>query len=236
MTIRAEIQSLEPSSLVELFQIDLSVQGGPVINGHGGVNGLMTDVIWNGVVYTPYPVEAQGFKMSGVGSLPRPTIQVSNIGGSMGALCKQYSDFAGCKYTRIRTFARFLDAANFPNGNPTADPTQQLPLQVWFFDRKAEENAQWIKFELASSLDMISAKVPNRQFIQNTCPWIYRGADCGYTGTNYWDASDNPQTLASADVCGKRLSSCKLRFPQTGATAAAMPFGGFPGVQTGQGS
>lgn len=233
MTIHAEIQSLSPSALIELFQIDLTKQGGSVYYGHAGTNDLNVPVVFGGETYTPYPIQADGFKMSGTGALPRPTMTITNIGGILSTLARQYNDFAGCKFIRIRTFARFLDAVNFPGGNPSADPSQQLPQQVWYFDRKAEETPQTMKFELAAALDMISSRIPNRQFIQNTCPWIYRGADCGYTGSAYWDANDVPVSTLAADVCGKSLSSCKLRFPQTGQTAVPMPFGGFPGVQTG---
>lgn len=234
MSIQAEIQSLSPSALIELFQVDLTAQGGPILYWHAGTNGLNVPLTWNGQVYTPFPAHVDGFKMSGTGALPRPTISVSNIGGAFSALAKQYNDFAGCKLIRIRTFSRFLDAVNFPGGvNPTADPTQSLPPEVWYFDRKAQEDAQTMKYELCAALDLISARIPNRQFIQNTCPWIYRGPDCGYTGTAYWDINNTPVSTQAQDVCAKTLAACQLRFPQQGNTSVPMPFGGFPGVQTG---
>lgn len=230
MSIREEIQALAPSALIELFQLDLTLQGGSLLHWHAGTNELNGDIIWGGQAYTRYPVQATGFKWSGVGALPRPKITASNVGGILGALARQYSDFAGCKLSRIRTFARFLDAANFPGGvNPTADPTQALPTEVWFFDRKAQEDGNTIEWELASSLDLMAVKLPRRQFIQNCCPWVYRGADCGYTGTSYFDINGNPVAAASQDVCGKRLSDCKLRFGQT----AVLPYGGFPGAGIG---
>ena len=68
------------------------------------------------------------------------------------------------KLTRIRTFARFLDAANFTDGNLLADATQHLPIEVWFIDRKSNEDGQSMQFELASSLDLISIRLPRRQF------------------------------------------------------------------------
>ena len=69
-------------------------------------------------------------------------------------------------------------------------------------------------------------RAPKRQCIQNICQWVYRSTECGYTGTNYWTANDEAVTSASSDRCGKRLSSCKLRF---GATAE-LPYGSFPGI------
>ncbi|AHB77250.1 phage minor tail protein L [Pandoraea pnomenusa] len=230
MSIRAEIQSLSPSALIELFVLDLSLQGGSTLYWHAGTNGLSADIIWGAQAYARYPIEAQGFKMSGTGALPRPKLSASNAQGILGALARQYNDFAGCKLTRIRTFARFLDAANFPGGvNPTADPTQELPRQIWFVDRKAQETPQLLQFDLASALDMVAVKLPRRQFIQNACPWVYRGADCGYTGGAVADAAGNPTADPAQDVCGKRLSDCALRF----APPALMNFGGFPGCGIG---
>ena len=47
-----------------------------------------------------------------------------------------------------------------------------------------------------------------------------------YTGTNDFDANDQPVLNASQNVCAKRLSSCKARF---GANNE-LPFGSFPGI------
>lgn len=159
-TIHSEIQSLGPSALVELFALDLSLQGGPLLYFHAGTNGLSSDIIWKSQIYTRFPMSAEGFKQSMTGAQPRPTLTASNIQGALGALAKSYSDFAGCKLTRTRTFARFLDAVNFPNGNTQADPTQCLPLEVWYVDRKSNEDGQSMQLELASSLDLSPLDYP----------------------------------------------------------------------------
>ena len=56
--------------------------------------------------------------------------------------------------------------------------------------------------------------------------WVYRSSECGYTGTNYFDANNNAVGSASLDVCGKRLSSCQVRF----GTNAELPYGSYPGI------
>ena len=229
-TVFTEIQSLSPSALIELFVMDLTLQGGPVLYFHAGTNGLNASIVWNGQTYTPFPVQTSGFKQSGIGALPRPKISSSNVQGAMSALARQYGDFVGCKLTRIRTFARFLDAVNFPGGiNAGADPTQALPNEIWFFDRKSNESASTIEFELAAAMDVGTVTLPRRQFIQNNCPWVYRDANCGYTGGPVATADDVATSVAAQDVCGKRLTSCKLRF----GDQAALPFGGFPGCGIG---
>lgn len=112
-SITAEIQKLAPSSIIEMFEIDASAVGGSIYRFHAGKNNLYGDVIWNGLTYSAFPMEVNGFEWSGKGQLPRPTMTVSNVLGTVTALVLMYDDLAGCKVTRIRTLAKFLDAANF---------------------------------------------------------------------------------------------------------------------------
>ncbi len=105
-----------------------------------------------------------------------------------------------------------------------ADPNQYLPDDIWYVEQKIIENRYVIEWELASIFDLQGVMLPYRQVIQDSCPWRYRGTECGYTGTAYFDLKDIPTTLAG-DFCAKHLSSCKVRFP-----AQTLPFGGFPGA------
>ena len=82
-----------------------------------------------------------------------------------------------------------------------------------------------VEFELAVAFDVQGVQLPRRQIIRNSCPWKYRGDGCGYAGGPVADANDNPTTDAARDVCGKRLTSCKMRF----GVAGWPPFGAFPG-------
>jgi lambda family phage minor tail protein L len=127
--------------------------------------------------------------------------------------------------------ARYLDAVNFPGGtNPygTPDPTAEFPREIYYIDRKSAENRDVVEFELASAFDLAGVRAPKRQCISSVCQWKYRSAECGYTALNYFDANDNPVVNANQDVCGKRVSSCKVRF---GANAE-LPFGSYAGVGT----
>lgn len=108
--------------------------------------------------------------------------------------------------------------------NPTADPSAEFPQDIFYIDRKSVETSEIVEFELAPAMDITGVMLPRRQIIQNICPWSYRGSECGYTGTTYFDVTDVPVGSAGLDVCGKRLTSCKLRFGQY----AELPFGGFP--------
>lgn len=380
MPIKGDIQKLSPSSIIELFEIDATSIGGTIYRFHAGKNGLLADIVWNGLTYNAFPIEASGFEWNGKGQLPRPKVVVSNVLGTITALVLAYQDLIGCKFTRIRTLAKYLDAVNFPdrrnlllnteynptywqsmftgavvatgiddpfggnsairwsatsgttqllrlagqsvgitagqtytlsfycrakkapsgvstdladgllggayssqlvlnewrrvqftatygasstagfldlysdtsasnildfygpqvevgsaptdyqaigsswNRNPTADPAAEFARDVYYVDRKSNETKDYVEFELAAALDLAGVALPRRQIIQNYCPWQYRGAECGYTGTSYFNVNDTVVGSLAQDVCGKRLKSCRLRFGQT----AELPYGGFP--------
>jgi phage-related protein len=114
LVIETDIQLLNPGKLIDLFVMDATSLGGDVIRWHGGVNPLGTEVVWQGNVYTRYPIEASGFERSNQGALPRPTLKAGNVTGLLGAYARSLDDLVGAKVTRKRTFAKYLDAINFP--------------------------------------------------------------------------------------------------------------------------
>lgn len=222
MTIREDIQKLEPGAIVEMFDVHVGVD---VFRFHSGTNQLGGDLVWQGNEYLRFPIEADGFEWKGSGTLPRPKLRVANVTGLVGALVRENNDLVGCKVVRRRTFARYLDAVNFPGGvNPAADPNAAFPDEVYFIDRKATENAVVLEFELAAAMDVHGVLLPRRQVIQNVCTWRYRSPECGYAGGAVADINDAATSDMAADQCGKRLASCKLRF----GDYAELPFGGFP--------
>lgn len=381
-SITTTIQQLAPSAVIEMYQLDLTSVGGPILYYHGGTSGTYESIVWQGQVYYAFPVQTTGFEWNGRGQLPRPKIQVANVTGAITALILLYGDLIGCKVTRKRTFAQFLDSINFPqstnlllwsnqmnqseswltyncsvvanagadpfgsntaneivrtatgndylyqsvamasalnkftfsiwlqsgtmtgnvllrlrdgnqteyanvsiattptwtrysvtaqfpagaafgvyiyidpandvgaagdtfyaygaqleiagtpsayqpttNGvNPSADPTAEFPDDIFFIEQRTVENRNVVEFQLAAAFDFQGFQLPRRPIIQNVCAWIYRSSECGYTGTAYFDANDNPVPTAAQDVCGKRLSSCQARFGGNNP----LPFGGFP--------
>ena len=80
MTIASDIQKLDPGVLVEVFKLDATGIGGDVFHFHAGTNGLQNYLVWQGVTYTRYPVEAEGFELKATGTAPRPKLRASNIG------------------------------------------------------------------------------------------------------------------------------------------------------------
>jgi lambda family phage minor tail protein L len=223
--ISLDIQKFSPGALVEFFEIDLSPIGVDAqYYFHNDVNELGSDVVWQGQVYTRFPIEADGFEWNGTGAQPRPKVRVGNITGLLGALARENEDLVGVKFIRKRTFLKYLDAVNFASGNPTADANVHFTDEVWYVDRKASENRVFVEWELTSAGDLTGVMLPRRQCIQNTCTWRYRSAECGYSGPAVADINDVPTTNINLDACGKRLSSCNFRYPDE------KPFGGFPAV------
>jgi phage-related protein len=256
--LSGDFQAPNPSAIIELFELELitSIHGtNDIYRFHAGTNLVDNgNIIWRGNTYLKFPIEADGFEYSGQGTLPRPRIRVSNIFGTVTALILSLPvGLEGAKVTRIRTLAKYLDAANYPVSgdvlltedddillleddgsflleplNPTEDATAEFPREIYYIDRKSSENRNLVEFELAAVFDLAGVRAPKRQCIANLCPWTYRSAECGYNGTSYFDSADQPVGSASQDVCGKRLNSCTVRF----GISNQLPFGGFPGVGT----
>ena len=225
-SIQEQLQSLEPSAIIELFELELT----EAVNGidqtyyyHAGTNELTANIVFNGITYTAYPIEVDGFQVTSKGTLPRPSMTIANANNGISALLALYNPLQA-KVKRIRTCKKFLDAVNFSAGNATADPTAKFEDEIWYIDRVANENPQVVEFELTSKLDLTNLALPRRQVLEH-CPWQYKGTECGYNGSAYFDLNDKSTTEAS-DQCGKRYSSCAKRHP-----TGLLPFGGFPGAR-----
>ncbi|WP_322105847.1 phage minor tail protein L [Paraburkholderia sp. J41] len=214
MTITADVQQLEPGKRIELFEVDSTTIGGDLLRLH---NHLQSGSIWwQGNEYKPWPVEASGFERTGDAQQPSPTVRVGNIDGVIGAMCLALGDLVGSAVRRRRTFAKYLDAVNFPNGNPTADPTEESAPELWYIEQKSDDTYPTIEFTLSSALDLNGQQLPSQQIIANVCIWLikggYRGPYCGYTGTAYFDLNDQPVDDPAKDKCAGRIASCKCRF------------------------
>jgi len=235
-SVYEELSVLNPSAIIELFELrlDNNLHGSSdVLRWHSGVNETVTgNIYWNGQQYFRLPVKAEGFEYKNTGTLPRPTLTVANAQSTVTSLLLLVNavtvgnDLGGAEVRRIRTLRKFLDAVNFSDGNSDADPYAAFPEERWFVDRKAVENRETVSFELASKFDLAGQKFPKRQCIANVCQWQYRSSECGYTGDNYFDINNNPAASLAQDRCGKRISSCKLRFGENDP----LPFGSFPSV------
>jgi lambda family phage minor tail protein L len=238
--IEATRQKLAIGKLVELFDLDLTTIGGGVYHFCSAFK-ESADINWKGNLYTPIPIVADGFEHSGKGTLPTPTLKISNVALVGSAMLNEFGDPLGCKVTRWVTAATFLD------DGATPDPDQHNPPDIYVVERKKAQNELYVEFELSAAIDQSGRELPGRQVVRNYCnhryrrwdavtsAFVYTNATCSYAGSDstpggtespYFLQSGEPTDDPSLDSCGKQLSHCKLRF---GATEP-LPFRGFPGA------
>lgn len=205
--ITTEAQKLTVSPIIDFFEIDTrdiqfdlaliqqidssqSFNDG-IFRFHNHVNLYTREIIFGGQTYYASPIMISDMERSSRGTLPRPKMSIiTDFEGEralteLRATLKKIGDLTGAKFTRIRTFIKFIDANNnanllaqIPNHDP--DPHAILQKDVYFIDRKSTETAKALEFELASSIDLENAFVPNRLVVQNRCQWQYRGEGCCY--------------------------------------------------------
>ena len=181
----SDIQKVNPSAIIELFTLTLdnALHGATTVyRFHAGTNlDANGKIVWDGNEYLRFPVVATGFAYQR-GQLPRPTLTVSNMGSpSISAILLTVNqttagnDLTGAKVVRIRTMARFLDAANFSGAiNPfgTPDPTAEFPQEIYYIDRKKAENREIVSWELAAVFDLAGIRSPKRQCTRSLFPSI----------------------------------------------------------------
>lgn len=187
MIKKEHVQTLfevDPSAIISLYQIDLKEKGKYLF--HAGENGYKNKIIFDSLAYDFFPIQAEGFEIKGDGRLPRPKLVLSNHGGVISMRLNYFKDFINYKVTRIKTFVKYLDNANFPNNlNPHSEPDPEAAFEqdVFFINQKTKEDDSIVEFELVSLLELQNANIPNRTVYSNHCSWQYRGdIGCGYKG------------------------------------------------------
>ncbi len=132
-----ELQKPDPSSIIELFELEL-VEGTHYATGnpdnvtttyrwHGGVNNFNNPIVFNGNTYTPMPIEAEGFdyKSGEKTTAARPTLRISNLLSTVSTILIEVNkitagnDLLNAKVTKITTLAMFLDSINFASSGTT---------------------------------------------------------------------------------------------------------------------
>ncbi|MGP5203709.1 phage minor tail protein L [Psychrobacter aquimaris] len=259
MMLESDLQKLSVTGLITLYELDATKLGAGIMRWHGHVSFedwqylfkfasqseftdsayrvtntgtediVKRDLIWQGNVYNPIPIQSDGLEMRGDGRASTPSLAIANnlngLQGAISALCLRHDDFAGAKLTVINTMAKYLDAANFTDGNPQS--ANEYRKQLWYVEQKTSENASAVTFELSNPVDFEGARIPSRD-ITSFCHWAvhgrYRSQECGYTGTAMFTEDGTPTDDPSKDKCGARLSDCRLRFGDNNP----LPFGGFP--------
>lgn len=222
--ITSESLLLNPDSIIEMFEVDTGKQ--LILLCNEGTVSL------GNKTYLAFPIASTGFEYDGKGSMPRPRISIASD-PSVISLIDNPSGFVGAKFTRIRTFRKFLNDGTSPDANAI------FPKDEYIIDKKVAHTSSHLEFELCAVIDQEGKRIPARQIIRDTCPFVYRrynsttgdfdytsNMQCPYTGTDYYTKNGTP-TIKQNDKCGKRISDCQLRYA---TDEKGIPFGGFPGV------
>jgi len=218
-SLNKELGSLTPSAHIYFYEIDLSEVAPTMINydfnGNQPINkGIFRvyndynlykiannqygTIKWQGNFYYPFPIIAEGFDYTTAGALPTPKISISNItpDQSLNSFYRyirmqmqSLGDVIGAKFTRIKTFLKYLDGSNFSNGINPFNPNTgiyeiELPKDIYYIDRKTVENKNIIEYQLASILDVENLTLPGRTILSIKCPFQYRGEGCVYEYNN----------------------------------------------------
>jgi len=222
MTIQSHIQRLDLGRQVSLYELDTTVIGGvDKFYFCASTDENSNPIVWQGITYQPFSLEAKGFETSTRGTLPRPVLSIGNVTGIISVLLHDHDDLIGAKIIRRRTFDVFLDGA------PGADPDQHLPDDVFYVERKLTESVDGVELELSSAMDLEGMQLPARTIVAGSCQWEYRSAECSYVGVSYFDILNLPVASLSLDVCNKLVPGCKVRFGEN----KRLPFGGFPAAR-----
>ena len=192
----SELNKINPSSIIELFELELTVglhipAGNPnnldtVFRFHAGANlNNFGQIKFNNNLYQRVAVQIEGFQDTSTGTIPRPTLTFSNLGGitkdgtvmtmsdflAIVNLTTPGNDLLDAKVTRLMPLASALDNDNFVGDNPFGTPsTDRLQDRIYYIDRKAIENRQVVQFELVSVLDMQNKRIPARIVTRDLFP------------------------------------------------------------------
>lgn len=224
------VEQLKEDALIDLFEID----GSTAYNSSGFSNlyivspeqsaGNTVEYVNNNgvyVTYSPVPIAFGGVEVTGSNKLPTPKLFVGNVDGGMTDLSRDYDDLIGFRLIRIRTYKKYLKKiGSTPQTQPSGADDAHFTPEIWYFERKEQENKLGVTYQLASVFDIEGLSVPKRRMYPNFCPFAYRGPLCQYSGANV-------PTAGEPDGCAKTLEACKDHFGKNNN----LRFGGFPTVQ-----
>ncbi|MBW5818890.1 phage minor tail protein L [Yersinia kristensenii] len=205
-----EITKVELSPRIDLWEFDLTPIGDQRYFFCNEANEKGEAIVWQGRTYDLYPIQGCGFEMNGKGPSARPTIIVSNLFGLVTGMAEDMQSLVGAVVVRHRVYARFLDAVNFKQGNPDADPTQEV-VSRYVIEQLSELTAKTAIFVLANPTETDGTVFPGRIMLADICSWAYRSDECSYSGPPVADEFDKPTTDPSKDRCSRCPTGCKLR-------------------------
>ena len=159
LTPQQELQTLSSEALIDLYEVDLEPIGMTVIEYFCSSENPDTKqgASLGGRFYKPWPVIEQGFESTSQGSLPRPSIELANIGSSISTLLLIYKP-RGALVRRRRIYRKHLDDGRDPR------PDAQFEPQEYILDRW-DRNDFTCTLQLVTELEYLNLEIPSRRII-----------------------------------------------------------------------
>jgi len=227
--IASDVQKSDLGKVVSMYEIDVDSTIYRFVNSTDDGS----SIIFNSNTYVPIDIKTSGMGSSNNGRSNNPTFQISNVEKTLQSVVDGNNYLLGCTLTLRRTLYKYLD------GQAGADTNAIFPLEVHIFNQMKTKNKNLISWALTPYVSLEKIQLPKRIFVRDYCPFTYRyytgsafdytGVSCPYTDTNYFDKSGNPCSAAD-DNCGRRLTDCRLRYPND---TDELVFGGFQGILRG---
>ncbi|MGY4677817.1 phage minor tail protein L [Pasteurella sp. P03HT] len=213
--MKLELSKLEQDAMIDLFEVDLrglkdrNGMNGELYRFYAGTNEMLNPIVWQGNTYQPFGASATGFSISGQGPSNRPQLTLANLNGFVTGIVNRFDQCLGGIVRRWQVYAQYLDAVNFKDGNDKADSTQGV-LTFYVIEQLATLNRDIAVFTLAIPTETDNALISSRT-IGIQCGWLYRSAECGYTGPPVADEKDQPTRDPKKDKCSCLVTGCDLR-------------------------
>jgi lambda family phage minor tail protein L len=153
------------------------------------------DVVFGGNTYSAFAFEVGEVQSGGDGRITGVNVRVANPARALQPYLEQYDGLIGCSVTLTVVHA----------GNLAADHSE---LALTWDVVAAAPAADWIDFTLGA-VNPLRRRFPLLMAAPRSCPWIFKGAECGYAG--------------AATACDRTLDDCST-------LANTARFGGRPGI------
>jgi lambda family phage minor tail protein L len=163
------------------------------------------NVIYGQENYAPIPCKISNLHYASSGAEDQPVITIQDLTGALSNQIRLLGGIEGSELWVRRVKRRNLDDGLTPNFAYTNPP------DIFTITQKTSDKAGTISYKMRSRATMSTSQIPGRQ-IQANCTWkVYRGAQCGYTGTAMFTVYDQPTNDPTQDICGLTKNSCAIR-------------------------
>ena len=165
MSIEQNSQKLDFGARIELLEIDGSAVGSTTYRITPNARADGAPISFQGMPFVGVNMVTEGWIHDGTGGLPRPTITVADIQGTLMLEVMKHDGLVGVQVKRWITEEAYLD------GGSVADGSCYGP-EIWSIAKVLEADGTYIKFELAAFIDQRNLKFPGRQMFRKEFPGL----------------------------------------------------------------